>query len=134
MRARITGAILAGLLSASAHAQGPVRHVPLYSLLPQAAPVRAKAAKAGRGCVPVAAIAGAIVLDDRSVELSLKDGSRWTMRFAEACPALGYYQGFYYRRTQVRFLCAKHDAVMARSGGECPIDSLSRTQKPRKKR
>ncbi len=86
-----------------------------------------------RACVPVDSIAGAIVTDDRSIELRLKGGARWRMRFAEACPALGYYEGFYYRRARAGYLCAGHDAVIARSGGECPIADLTRIGKPRRK-
>lgn len=84
-------------------------------------------------CVPVDQIAGAIVTDDQTVELHLKDGSRWQMRFADPCPALGYYQGFYYRRAQASYLCAGHDAVVPRSGGECPIRGLVRTGKPKRR-
>lgn len=88
---------------------------------------------ARRACIPVDAIAGAIVMSDRSVELRLHGGERWRMSFAEDCPALGYYQGFYYKRTQAGFLCAGRDAVIARSGGECPIKALARTKRaPRK--
>lgn len=63
---------------------------------------------------------------DRAVELSMKDGSRWRMTFAQSCPALSFYQGFYYRRAVAGQLCAARDAVIARSGGECPIDTIIR--------
>lgn len=89
--------------------------------------------KSKRACVPVNRIAGAEVKNDRTIEISLRNGERWRMRFAEDCPALGYYEGFYYRRTHAGYLCAGRDAVIARSGGECPIHSLSRTRKARKK-
>ncbi len=137
MRGRTTIFLLATLMAAAPSlAQEAVRRVPLSapSMDAKADKSAAKISKKGRGCVPVEAIAGAVVADDRTVELSLKDGSRWRMRFADACPALGYYQGFYYRRAQAKYLCAQHDAVIARSGGECPIDSLTRTKKAKKKK
>lgn len=82
--------------------------------------------KSKRACVEVAQIAGAIVTDDRMIELRLRDGGLWRMRFKHACPALSYYQGFYFRRSQSSKLCAGRDAVIARSGGVCLIDSLAR--------
>ena len=85
--------------------------------------------KSKRACVDVAQIAGAIVADDRTMELRLRDGTQWRMRFKHACPALSYYQGYYYRRSQASRLCAGRDAVIARSGGVCLIDSLARDKR-----
>jgi len=90
--------------------------------------------KSRKACVAVDRIAGAVVTSERSVELVLTGGERWRMGFREDCPALSYYQGFYYRQTQAGQLCAGRDAVIARSGGECPITSLSRTKKAKKRR
>lgn len=75
-------------------------------------------------CVAVAHMAGAMVIGDRAVELTMTNGQRWRMSFARDCPALSFYQGFYYRRAQQGALCAGRDAVIARSGGECPIASI----------
>lgn len=75
-------------------------------------------------CIGVDHVAGAVVFGDRAVELSMNGGSRWRMTFAQACPALSFYQGFYYRRAIAGQLCAGRDAVIARSGGECPIDTI----------
>lgn len=63
-------------------------------------------------------------MGDRAVELTMTSGQRWRMAFARDCPALSFYQGFYYRRSQQGELCAGRDAVVARSGGECPIASI----------
>jgi len=81
-------------------------------------------AAARRRCVAVDHMAGAIVIGDRAVELTMAGGSRWRMSFARECPALSFYQGFYYRRAQAGQLCAGRDAVIARSGGECPIAAI----------
>jgi hypothetical protein len=86
---------------------------------------RVAAAHAARArCIGVDHVAGAVVFGDRAVELSMNGGSRWRMTFAQACPALSFYQGFYYRRAIAGQLCAGRDAVIARSGGECPIDTI----------
>jgi len=85
--------------------------------------------KAKRACLDVALIAGAIVTSDRSIELRTVTGERWRMGFKRACPALSYYQGFYYRRTQAGKLCAGRDAVSARSGITCPIETIARIKK-----
>jgi len=85
------------------------------------------AARAARTrCIGVDHVAGAVVFGDRAVELSMNDHSRWRMSFAQSCPALSFYQGFYYRRAIAGKLCAGRDAVIARSGGECPINAIVR--------
>ena len=126
-------ALMLSIAAASPAAADAVRHVPVRPPLIASESPRGEAPPRNRACVPVDTIAGAIVADERTVELRLKDGSRWSMRFAEACPALGFYQGFYYRRARAGYLCAGHDAVIARSGGECPIASLSRTDPPKRR-
>jgi hypothetical protein len=131
-RAAIFGTILLAA-AATGFAEAPVRRVPVHQ---QATPVKSAKRPAplrATACLGVDQIGGAIVLSEREVELSLKDGSRWRMRLAQACPALGYYQGFYYRRARAGFLCAKHDAVIARSGGACPIAGFTRIAKPKRK-
>ncbi len=80
-------------------------------------------------CVGIDHVAGAIVFGDRAVELSMTDHSRWRMSFDAACPALSFYQGFYYRRAVAGRLCAGRDAVIARSGGTCPIASIVRVRR-----
>lgn len=94
------------------------------------APVPVAARKADRvRCIGVDRVAGAVVFGDRAVELSMKDGSRWRMGFAEECPALSFYQGFYYRRAVAGRLCAGRDAVISRAGGECPIGAITLVRK-----
>lgn len=90
--------------------------------------------RARQACLDVDDIVAAVVTSDRSVELSLRDGEIWHMRFASACPALSYYQGFYYHRTQAGKLCAGRDTVIARSGGECPIDILAKAKRKKAKK
>ncbi len=114
-----------------------VRKVPLQPAT-ERGPLRGLTAlftkKSSRACVESERIAGAMVTSDRSIDLVLTGGERWRMGFKADCPALSYYQGFYYRQTQAGKLCAGRDAVLARSGAECPIGSLAplKTRKKRK--
>ena len=79
-------------------------------------------------CIGVDHVAGAVVFGDRSVELTMTDHSHWRMTFDAACPALSFYQGFYYRRAVAGHLCAGRDAVISRSGGTCPIATIVRVR------
>lgn len=81
-------------------------------------------------CIDVSHVAGAQVFGDAAVELTLKSGARWRMHFAQGCPALDFYQGFYYRRAEQGRLCAGRDAVIVRTGGECAIASIVSVKKP----
>lgn len=80
-------------------------------------------------CVGIDHVAGAVVFGDRAVELTMTDHSRWRMNLDAACPALGFYQGFYYRRAIAGRLCAGRDAIIPRSGGTCPIASIVRVRR-----
>lgn len=75
-------------------------------------------------CIAMDGIAGAQLFSDRAIELTMKNGRQFRMFFAQDCPALSFYQGFYYRRARAGQLCAGRDAVGARSGGECPIAAI----------
>ncbi len=81
--------------------------------------------KDGRSrCISVDGLAGAQLFGDRAIELSMKNGRRYRLFLARECPALSFYQGFYYRRQRAGQLCAGRDVIGARSGGECPIASI----------
>jgi Family of unknown function (DUF6491) len=75
-------------------------------------------------CISVDGLAGAQLFGDRAIELSMRDGQRYRLFLAQECPALSFYQGFYYRRQRAGQLCAGRDVVGARSGGECTIASI----------
>jgi hypothetical protein len=81
--------------------------------------------KEGRNrCISVDGLAGAQLFGDRAIELSMKSGQHYRLFLARECPALSFYQGFYYRRQRAGQLCAGHDVIGARSGGECPVASI----------
>ena len=75
-------------------------------------------------CISVNGLAGAQLFGDRAVELSMKNGQRYRLFLARECPALSFYQGFYYRRERTGQICAGRDVIGARSGGECQIASI----------
>ena len=89
-------------------------------------------------CVSVQTLAGAQLFGDRAIELTMQGGQRYRLFLAQECPALSFYQGFYYRRQRAWQLCAGRDVVGARSGGECTIASIIKVRpvggKPVKKR
>jgi hypothetical protein len=84
--------------------------------------------KNSRKCVEVDEIAGANLSSPEGIDLILRNGERWRMKFKEECPGLGFYQGFYLRPDTDRHICAKRDVIHPRSGGECEIQSMRRLQ------
>ena len=138
MTRRLILLMLAATIAGPAVAEPPkVRKVPVQPST-ERGPLRRLTAlftkKSRRACIDSERIAGAIVTSDQSIDLVLTGGERWRMGFKADCSALSYYQGFYYRQTQAGRLCAGRDAVLARSGAECPILSLAplKTSKKRK--
>jgi hypothetical protein len=140
MTRRLLLVALAATLAAPAMAEAPkIRKVPVQpatererGLLRGLTALFTK--KSSRACIESDRIAGAIVTGDRSIDLVLTGGERWRMGFKADCPALSYYQGFYYRQTQAGRMCAGRDAVLARSGAECPIGSLAPVNTAKKRR
>jgi hypothetical protein len=84
-----------------------------------------------RGCVDTSAIAGAMVMDSRTLELVMRGGQRLRLLFARDCPQLSYYGGFYYRPDSAGRLCAGRDRLMGRDGGNCPIAAVATLRRPR---
>ena len=90
--------------------------------------------RAGRNrCIPTNGIAGAQLYGDRAIELTMRGGRRWRLHLAQQCPALSFYQGFYYQQKQTGQLCAGRDAIGARSGGECAIAAIVPVAVPARK-
>lgn len=85
-------------------------------------------------CIAITSVAAAQVFGDGAIELTMKGGQRWRMHLAQQCPALSFYQGFYYQQRQAGLLCAGRDAVGARSGGECSIAAIVPVRPIRKPR
>lgn len=132
-------ALAGGLLAAGPVAAAQRRPPPLQSFDGQAwrrvpvrpggealpAPLRQRLPPGGRNrCIAIDNIAAAQLFGDRALELTLKGGQRWRLYLAQQCPALSFYQGFYYQQSQAGRLCAGRDVIGARSGGECGIAAI----------
>lgn len=77
--------------------------------------------KKGPKCVAANDILAAAVLARSSVDLVLRGGYRMRVRFSASCPGLDYYSGFYVVPSADGRLCAGHDVIRDRAGGECEI-------------
>lgn len=89
-------------------------------------PSRPPPPQAGRNrCININHIAAAQLFGDRAIELTMRGGQRWRLHLAQQCPALSFYQGFYYQQKTAGQLCAGRDAIGARSGGECAIAAIA---------
>lgn len=84
-----------------------------------------------RACIEATAIAGAVVIDPRTLELADRAGRRFRLVFARPCPHLGFYGGFYYVPDAAGQLCASRDQLMGRSGAACPIAAIAAMRPPR---
>lgn len=75
----------------------------------------------GPKCIPIPAIRGALLSGDDQVDFVLASRARVRAQFAEDCPALDFYGGFYLQPDGDK-LCAGRDAIHSRMGGSCTID------------
>ncbi|MCG2842163.1 hypothetical protein L6Q21_14350 [Sandaracinobacter sp. RS1-74] len=86
------------------------------------------------GCIDVARIGGAVVIDSRNLDVVMRGGQRFRLTLAQSCPQLSYYGGFYYKPTQPGKFCAGRDRVMAREGGACRVSRISELKKAKPSR
>lgn len=83
--------------------------------------------KSGPKCISGQGIGGALVVDEDKVDLILPGGQRIRAELENSCPALDYYSGFYLRPDpDDGMICARREAIHARSGGECQIKRFRR--------
>lgn len=80
--------------------------------------------KNSRKCVNIDSIAGASVHSPQALDLLMRSGDRWRLKFKNDCTALTFYRGFYLRPGEDRQICAKRDVIHPRSGGECEIQNF----------
>lgn len=71
-----------------------------------------------RTCLPLASLRGTRVVDGRTIDFFLRDGSRWRSRLAHACPQLGAERAFSYNTAQSQ-LCANDiiTVIVPNAGG-----------------
>jgi hypothetical protein len=120
------------LLTAPSVAAQDIRTAPVEQPGPDAVPDQWKPARRStRACFNAGRIAGAIVIDPRTLDLSDRAGRRFRLYFSEDCPHLGYYGGFYYRLAPDGMLCARRDRLMGRSGNSCRIAAIAELKRVR---
>lgn len=104
--------------------------VPRMGLRPAPAPVR-WVEKKGPRCIPVNALAGAIVQGRDQVDIVLKGGKRVRAKLEDDCHGLNFYSGFYVKPSRDGMVCADRDVLRMRSGASCPIDGFKLLQPKR---
>ena len=91
-----------------------LRTLPLVALLwpaaalaepPAPAPIPAPAPEI-RQCLPIGSIRGSNVVDGRTIDFTLRDGSVWRSRLPYSCPQLATERAFSYE-TGIPQLCAQ---------------------------
>lgn len=78
----------------------------------------------GPKCIARSSIAGASLNGPKSIDFVLRDQTRYRARLQNSCIAIDYYAGFYLKPTADGNICSDRDALHARSGGECEIDTF----------
>jgi hypothetical protein len=77
----------------------------------------------GPKCLPVAAIAGAMLSGRDSIDLVLRNRQRLRARLDSDCDGLDFYGDFYIQTGDDR-VCAKRDVIRSRMGGSCRIEKF----------
>jgi len=77
----------------------------------------------GPKCIPAGAIRRALLSGPEQVDFILSNRDRIRAKFAEDCPALDFYGGFYLQPEDER-LCVRRDAIHSRMGGSCTIEKF----------
>lgn len=84
--------------------------------------------KKGPKCVPIRTIRAAAITAQNGIDMLLTSGERYRGRLERGCRSIDFLSGFYIQATQDGDLCAGRDAVQARGGTECEIDSFKRLE------
>lgn len=72
-------------------------------------------------CLPLQSLAGISNIASDSIDLVLRGGTRIRAMLEDDCPALDFYQGFYFKPTNDGKMCADRDSIHSRSGAQCEI-------------
>ncbi len=77
----------------------------------------------GPKCLPVAALAGAMLSGPDSIDIVLRNRQRVRARLENECKGLDFYGGFYLQTEDGQF-CARRDVIRNRMGGTCQIEKF----------
>ncbi len=132
MRARLprpvgfapAGLLLGGLLHAGL-ATAQIEAVPVRPMPPAPADQWKPGKPSRKACIDSSAIAGAVVVDPRTVDIVIRGGRRFRLGLAQQCPQVSYYGGFYYQPRIPGKFCAGEDRIISRAGGACRISKIN---------
>lgn len=79
--------------------------------------------RGGPRCIVAGAIRGAYLAGSDHVDFLTRQGRRVRAEFADDCPALDFYEGFYLN-PEDHLVCAGRDVIRSRIGGSCRIKSF----------
>lgn len=122
MRLILPAFVLAGGLLASC--------APQPAPQPQATAAPAPAAVQGQSCVDLARISEARVIDDRTIDFHMRDGTVLRNSLPATCPSLGFEKAFTYSTSLTR-LCSTdiitviHTGGGPRTGASCGLGSFA---------
>lgn len=77
----------------------------------------------GPKCLPVGAIAGALLSGPDSIDIVLRNRQRMRAKLDNDCEGLDFYGALYLQSRDGKF-CAKRDAIRNRMGGTCRIEKF----------
>ncbi len=77
----------------------------------------------GPKCLPVGAIAGAVLSGPDSIDIVLRNRQRIRAKLENECEGLDFYGGFYLQTEDGRF-CARRDVIRNRMGGACQVEKF----------
>ena len=77
----------------------------------------------GPKCVPVGAIAWALLAGEDSIDLVLRNRQRIRAKLDGDCAGLDFYGGLYIHTGDGQ-VCAKRDSIRSRVGGTCRIEKF----------
>lgn len=102
-----------------------VRAVPVSPVHPSANQKWRVGKAKTKACIDTDRIAGAVIMDQRTLDVVLRGGERFRLSLASDCPQVGYYGSFYYQVSSAGKLCAGRDRVMGRAGGSCKVRAIA---------
>lgn len=77
----------------------------------------------GPKCIPVGAIAGAMLSGPDSIDMVLRNRQRMRAKLDRDCEGLDFYGSLYLQSDDGQF-CAKRDSIRSRMGGTCRIEKF----------
>ena len=77
----------------------------------------------GPKCLPVGALAGAMMSGPGSIDIVLRNRQRMRARLDNDCEGLDFDGGFYLQTEDGQF-CAKRDSIRSRMGATCRIEKF----------